>query len=719
MKRYNSETNMHKITIENHPGGRYRHPSAFFGIVMLILGMLLSTSAAFAQSAQPNELTDIDFSSMPGERVQIIFTMSGEATKPMSFTINDPARIALDFANTANKLQKRNLAVGIGQAKSINSVEARGRTRVVLNLSQLVNYETQVKGNQVIITLGDSAIASASTTDMQPASSGASATNQMQSIHNVDFRRGKKGEGRVIITLSDPSTPINLREEGGKVVLDFINSNLPQALERRLDVTDFATPVTTIDTISQGGNVRMTIDATGEYEHLAYQSDETYTIEFKPLTPQQKEVEKRKKFGYTGERLSLNFQNIEIRAMLQLLADFTGLNMVVSDSVSGSVTLRLKNVPWDQALDIILKTKGLAQRQTGNVMLVAPSEEIAAREKLELESQKQLEDLAPLQTEWFQINYANANDLMGLFKKDKSMLSPRGTAVVDTRTNTLMIQETATNLDELRKLIKRLDIPVRQVLIESRIVTANNDFTKDLGVKFGVSKTSDFSTGSSNSDHVAYLGASAITGTAASLSTNNLIVDLGVSKAGAGRIGLAVGRIGNHLLQLELSALQAEGRGEVISSPRVITANQKKALIKQGYEVPYQEATSSGATSVSFKEAVLSLEVTPQITPDDRVIMDLKVSQDTADFSNLVLGTPPINTREVTTQVLVDNGETVVLGGVYEQTSTHNVNRIPFFGDLPVLGHLFRNQTTTDDKQELLIFVTPKILKDSLKASIQ
>ncbi len=653
-------------------------------------------------SAAENSLQNIDVASLPGDRVQVTLTMAQPASKPMSFTIDNPARIALDFPNTANRLKHRTRTIGVGMARSITAVESQGRTRVILNLAQLVPYDTRVNGNKVMLTLDSGAVASGA---------GTSASDRGDhKIADVDFRRGDRGQGRIIVTLSDPSTPVDMHEEGGNIVVDFLNTALPEKFERRLDVTDFATPVNTIETFTRDGNTRMVIKAAGDYDHLAYQSEDVYTVEVKPVTKQEKEQARKDKLGYTGERLSLNFQNIEVRAVLQLLADFTGLNIVVSDSVNGSLTLRLKNVPWDQAMDIILKTKGLAMRRTGNVVLVAPSEELAAREKLELEAKKQIKELEPLRTEWFQINYAKATDLSKLIKSQgNSLLSSRGSITLDDRTNTLMIQDTPSQLEDIRKLVTRLDIPVRQVLIESRIVIANNDFSKDLGVRFGVAKE----TGFSNNERV-WVGGGGASGTSPNTGLGDLIVDLPVAASGASALGLAVGRIGNHILQLELSAMQSEGRGEIVSSPRVITANQKEAIIEQGVEIPYQEATSSGATSVSFKKAVLQLKVTPQITPDDRVIMDLSVKKDNPDFTNAVLGVPPVNTREVSTQVLVNNGETVVLGGVYEHTKEYSSTRTPFFGDLPVVGALFRDKRNTNDKTELLIFVTPKIVKDEL-----
>jgi len=503
-----------------------------------------------------------------------------------------------------------------------------------------------------------------------------------------------------------------MQQQGGKVIVDFYRAQLPEELERRLDVLDFATPVKTIDTYTRGNNVHMVITPMGDYDYLAYQSNNQFTIEVKALTKAEVEASKKDELGYSGERLSLNFQDIEVRSVLQLIADFTGINVVVSDTVNGSLTLRLKNVPWDQALDIILKTKGLSMRQTGNVMLVAPSEEIAAREKLELESLKQIEELEPLYSEFIQVNYAKAADLAGLLKSaDTTLMSDRGMVTTDERTNTLLVQDTAAKLVEIRQLVATLDVPVRQVLIESRIVIASNDFSRDLGVKFGLSKQTRF-----NDDHILAAG-----GTLNSITGNNvinpgfspdgLLVDLPVIGA-TSSIGLAVGKIGSHMLNLELTAMEAEGQGEVISSPRVLTSNQKTAFIQSGVEIPYQEATSSGATSVSFKDAVLELKVTPQITPDDRIIMDLDVKKDSV--GEIFLGVPSIDTNEVSTQVLVDNGETLVLGGIYEQEKIKEIDRVPFFGELPLVSWMFKNTSITNDKAELLIFVTPKIVKEDL-----
>ena len=451
-----------------------------FTLTHLVTGLLLLLSGLPALAA--NTLKNISVSALPGDRVQVVLEMSGQASSPVSFTIDNPARIALDLANTTNGLKKRSRSIGIGMAKSITAIGVRGRTRVIINLAQMVPYQTRVAGNKVYLTLDSSPTSAA--TSRAPVVRTATAGNSRNQISKIDFRRGTGGTGRIIISLSNPSATVDMRAQGGKIVVDLLNSSIPSKLERRLDVVDFATPVKTIDTFAHGGGTRMVITPSGQYDHLAYQTGNTYTIEIKPTTKKQQEAERKKKFGYSGRRLSLNFQNIEVRAVLQLLADFTGLNVVVSDSVKGSLTLRLKNVPWDQALDIILKTKGLAMRHTGNVILVAPSEELAAREKLELEAKKQIRELAPLRTEWFQINYASAADLLKLFEDKKaSLLSPRGKAVIDKRTNTIMIQDTQDRLDAIRRLIARLDIPVRQVLIEARIVIASNNFTKALGVK--------------------------------------------------------------------------------------------------------------------------------------------------------------------------------------------------------------------------------------------
>jgi type IV pilus assembly protein PilQ len=684
-------------------------------LVLVAVGLLGGWQYARAEAAPLNSLQEISYAGLPGNQVQIVFKLSQPVSSPASFTIDNPARIAFDLPATKSELATRSQSIGIGPAKSVTAVEVKGRTRVVLNLLEMVPYETRAEGNQIVVVLGGSAATQAARSPA-PVPGGVGMTGQA-AVTDVDFRRGDQGEGRVVITLSDPAIPVDMRQEAGKVVLDFKGASLPEELERRLDVTDFATPVKLVDTESRRDGVRMTITPIGEYEHLAYQADNQFTVEIRETTKEEQEQRRKQEFGYTGERLSLNFQDIEVRSVLQLLADFTGTNIVVSDTVSGSLTLRMQNVPWDQALDIVLKTKGLAKRESGNVMLIAPSEEIAAREKLELESQKQIEELSPLYSDFIQVNYAKASDLATLLQSgDSSLMSERGKVTVDDRTNTLLIQDTAEKLEQIRRMVARLDIPVRQVLIESRIVLANNDFAKDLGVRFGFSHNSqsnaaDFVLGGKRPGDVNY--ADTITAYEAPAGSGNegLLVDLPVANP-SGALGIALGKLGSNLLALELSAMQLEDRGEVISSPRVITSNQQEASIQQGVEIPYQEASSSGATSVSFKEAVLELKVTPQITPDDRIIMDLNVSKDSV--GQIFAGVPSIDTRNVSTRVLVDNGETLVLGGIYEQERGKEVERVPFFGELPGVGWLFKTERNRNDKSEMLIFVTPKIIKQSL-----
>ena len=536
-------------------------------------------------------------------------------------------------------------------------------------------------------------------------------------IESLDFRRGPMGEGRIIFRLSSPGVAADMRSEGGRIVVDFPDTELADKLQKRLDVMDFGTPVQFIDAISNSRGTKVVIEpATQEYEQLAYQSDEMFTVELKPMSAEEIEQNRKDKFGYVGEKLSLNFQDIEVRSVLQLLADFTDLNVVVSDSVQGKLTLRLKNVPWDQALAIILQTKGLAMRESGNVIMIAPADEVATRERIELESQKAKTELAPLRTEYFQANYAKASELGALLQSATGrLLSERGTVTVDERTNTLLINDTADRLSEIRALLNRLDVPIRQVLIESRIVIASDAFNKDLGVRWGLNRNtvSDDGEGfllSGNGNGVTNLG------NGDSLGNERYNINLPISNP-AGTLGVALAKLPfGTLLELELSAMQSEGKGEVISSPRVITANQHEAYIEQGVEIPYVEASSSGATSISFRKAVLGLTVKPQITPDDRIVMDLNVSKDTVGeiFGSGNAAVPSIDTREVSTQVLVDNGETVVLGGIYEQTLLNTRDSVPFFGNLPLIGKLFQRTRKTDDKSELLVFVTPKIIKENV-----
>lgn len=678
--------------------------TTLIGVCLFVFAII--PTLAFAEN---NAITEINYSSLPGDQVQIRMSLENLATEPGSFTIDSPARIAFDFPNTKVKLPERSLNIGIGVARSISTVEAGGRTRVVLNLSRLVTYNTIVEGNDVIVTLGGSVTANNAKSRKI---AGLEAQSTDKNIKNIDFRRGEKGEGRIIIDLADPNTPIDLKTRGEQITVTVTNSAISNELERRLDVIDFGTPVKSIDSFNQNGNVKIVITGIGEFEQLAYQADNSFTVDVKPIVKESAAELRKKKLAFKGERLSLNFQSIEVRAVLQLIADFTDLNLITSDTVKGDVTLRLKNVPWDQALDIILRSKGLAMIKDGNVISVAPAEEVAARAKLD----QTIEAQAPLISDSLQINYAKASDFTKLLKtKDNSLLSERGSVSVDARTNRLLIRDTATNIAAITELVQELDIPVRQVLIESRIVLATNDFSKELGVRFGISSVhqrnaTDIGATSGSLEAVEDL----IDGDP--LSQNRYNVDLPASMAGAGSIGLALARLPfGTLLDLELSAAQTEGRSETISSPRVITSDQSEASIETGTEIPYSEASSSGAATVSFKKAVLSLKVTPQITPDDRIIMDLEVNKDSPDFGNITAGVPPIKTQAVKTNVLVDNGETIVLGGVYEQTKANNTTRVPFFGDLPLIGFLFRSTFEQNNKSELLIFVTPKLMKDSVK----
>ena len=696
-------------------------------IVTIFSLMGIFATVGFSSVLQAATLDDISYSVLPGERVQLKIELSEPMQgEPMSFTIDNPARIALDFPNTTLGAVTKNQSIDVGVATSVSVVEAAGRTRVVLNLVRSVAYEIDVQGSSVTVTLGgdDSGISVAG----PPGTTRAYAGGMSSTIEGIDFRRGDDGEGRIIVILSDPSISVDMNLVGGKIVLDFLGAELPSELDRRLDVVDFATPVKEIDTKGHKNGTRMEISTTTqEYDHLAYQSGNTFIVEVRPLDKREQEARKAQ-IGFTGERLSLNFQDIEVRAVLQLIADFTGLNMVASDTVGGNVTLRLKNVPWDQALDIILKAKGLGMRQIDNVIMIAPNAEIAAREKLELEASKQVEELAPLHTEFIQVNYAKAGELAVLIKaEENSLLSERGSVTTDERTNTLIVQDISASLESIRQMILKLDIPVRQVLIESRIVNADESFAKDLGVRFGYSKDSHQKNNRTrneigpapNNPRVIFGGQEsgnidfgAGTGFVNSVGNENLLVDLPSFATGASA-ALVIGKIGSYLLQLELSALIAEGRGEDIASPKVITTNQREALIESGVEIPYLEASSSGAATISFKKAVLSLTVTPQITPDDRILLDLAVHQDTQG-ANTISGIPVINTKNISTQVMVDNGETVVLGGVYSRSENNSVERVPFFGDLPYVGFLFKRTALEELKSELLIFVTPKILKDDL-----
>ena len=700
--------------------------------LLMLTCLLLATPRARAAS---NALVDISHASLPGSRQQLLLTMSGPAELPRAFTIDDPARIAFDLDDTVAVLKERTLRVNSGPLESVTAIEAGGRTRVVVNLSSITPYDTVVRGRELLITLNpdvegrsEPRLGAALPAGDEAGIESVIADNgdvleRRNSIDALDFRRGPMGEGRVMFDLSSAGVVTDVRQEGGRIIVEFPDTELAAELQKRLDVMDFGTPVQFIDAISNKNGTRVTIQpATQDFEQLAYQSDDRFTIELKPMSREDIEENQRAKFGYVGEKLSLNFQDIEVRSVLQLLADFTDLNIVVSDSVSGKLTLRLKNVPWDQALDIILQTKALGKRQAGNVITIAPSEEIAARERIELEGMKQKTELAPLRTEYFQANYAKAADLAALLQSENGgMLSERGSVTVDVRTNTLLISDTADQLSEIRSLVYRLDVPIRQVLIESRIVIASDDFNKDVGVRWGLTRNTANPGGGAGEGFVTTGDADAVSSILDGAPPGNGRFNVNLPGNNSfGSIGLALAKLPlGTLLELELSAMQAEGTGEVVSSPRVITANQHEAYIEQGVEIPYLEASSSGAASVAFRKAVLGLTVTPQITPDDRIIMDLRVNKDTVGqiFGAGSLQVPSIDTRELSTQVLVNNGETVVLGGVYEQSVMDKVDMVPFFGNLPLIGKLFQHTTNQDEKSELLVFVTPKIVKENSAVS--
>jgi type IV pilus assembly protein PilQ len=697
--------------------------------LLATLPLMFFASGAWAQDAGLR-LEAVDVSAQAGGRVVVYLTLSGPAPEPLSFAIDNPARISIDLPDTGLALASRRSVFKEGPLDTVVAAEAQGRTRVVLNMDYMVPYQTRVDGNVIVVSLGEGSAGPAAAPTFASAEPAAAAPASGRAVSDVDFRRTEDGGGRVIITLTDPSTEVDMREEGANTVLDFRKTDLPQNLRRRLDVLDFATPVTTVDSVRAGDGTRVIVAATGNYETYAYQADNIFTLEVRPVVevPQDALGIYDEGKEYTGQRLTLNFQDIETRAVLQLLAEVSGLNMVVSDTVTGNVTLRLRNVPWDQALDIVMATRGLDSRQIDNVIMVGPADEIAARERADLAARQELQQLTPLRSDYIQVNYAKATELATLIQGggENSLLSERGSVSIDERTNTLLVYDTADRLEDIRELVQILDIPVKQVLIESRIVIVNDDFSRDLGVRMGVTYVDDNGDGlisvtgsGTGSDTIVQSGIENIntTGTPFPVDvppiSERYNVNLPIDNP-AGRIALAI-LDSDYLLDLELQAAQSEGRGEVISTPRVITANQKEALIKQGVEIPYQESSSSGATTTQFKEAVLSLLVTPQITPDDRIIMDLEVNQDNVgQYVPSATGglVPSIDTRSVTTQVLVNDGETVVLGGIFETERRETINKVPILGDIPGVGRLFKSNSDTSNKRELLIFVTPKILRE-------
>src|SRR3990167_4598082 len=654
-----------------------------------LLALLLSPALLAA------DLQALDVAALPCDRVELKLTFDEPVPAPRGYTIEQPARIALDLPGVSSKLGVKNKELGVGNARSVTVVEAKDRTRLVINLSSLAQYHTRAEGNNLFVVVGEGSKAPAGST-VAPVAAEKTFSPQAKEVTNIDFQRGEQGEGNVVITLSDASVSPDINDQGGKIRLDFAKAHLPESLRVKLDVKDFATPVQFVSSTATADKVSIIIDTVGVYDYLAYQTDNKLTLSVKPLTQAEAEKRKSESFAYGGEKLSLNFQDIDVRSVLQLIADFTDLNLVASDTVQGNITLRLQNVPWDQALDLVLKTKGLDKRKVGNVLLVAPADEIAARERQELESQKQIAELAPLRRELIQVNYAKASDMAKLFQSVTSAegsADERGSITVDDRTNSIIAYQTQDRLDELRRIVAQLDIPVRQVMVEARIVEANVDYDKALGVEWrGVSLgDNNFVVGGTNS---------LIKGTDPLEIQAGNFVDLGAACASS---GLNLGFItDNTLLDLELSAMEKTGNGEVISQPKVVTSDKETAKILKGSEIPYQEASSSGATSTSFKQAALSLEVTPQITPDNRIIMEVKVTKDAPDFSNALNGVPPINKNEVNAKILVGDGETIVLGGVFSNTQSKSVEKVPFLGDLPYLGRIFRRDLVQDSKSELL-----------------
>ncbi|HEY8606938.1 MAG TPA: type IV pilus secretin PilQ family protein [Noviherbaspirillum sp.] len=697
--------------------------------------------------AQENAIESIQ-ANQQGSNVIVKVTLKEKLAKPpIGFSVTSPARIALDFGATANATGKSAVDIGMGDVRNVNVVQAGDRSRLVFNLLKPLNYATAIDGNVVVVTIdGSGGLATAVNAAGLPAmlktaspAGNASVTGAAPvaapaarpALRDIDFRRGSNGEGRIVIDLPSKDVAVDVRQQGRNIVVDFQKASLPEILRRRLDVTDFGTPVQSITTAPSGDNVRMVIAPTGLWEHSAYQSDTQLVVEVKPIKEDPNKLVQGTQ-GYRGERLSLNFQNVEVRAVLQVIADFTGLNIITSDTVSGNLTLRLKDVPWDQALDIVMQAKGLDMRKNGSVLWIAPKDELLTKEKLELEQRAQISELEPLKTETFQLNYQKAESFKQIFGIEggtaggggRSILTKRGSAVVDPRTNQLFVTDIPSKLEEIRSLVQKTDIASRQVLIEARIVEADDKFSRNLGAKlaFGFRGTPSggiFETSGQQTGTVAAAGgtSSAIGLNSPSLATvNGNAVDLpaaGINGNTPGSLALTLfNAAATKFIGLELSALEADGKGKIISSPRVVTADQLKALIEQGTELPYQQATSSGATSVAFRKANLKLEVTPQITPDGNVILDVDVSKDSVGVETRA--GYAIDTKHVKTQVLIDNGGTVVIGGIFQQTERDSVTKVPLFGDIPVVGNLFKTTGVTNDKTELLIFLTPKVVDDKV-----
>ena len=712
--------------------------------IAAVLGLVASAGMAWAQTAASDPSNAI-------ERVDAVQTSAGIVVTielknapqgiPASFSVANPARVALDMPSTVNGLGKNVVELNQGDVRSVNVVQSGGRSRVVVNLKRPLTHTVSVDGKRVLIALGSAA--DTSTFRAPPAAPGAaiaqtspsvtagpSAFTGSRTLRGIDFRRGAENEGRVVVDLSDPNTNVDIRQQGNSVIVDFQNTTLPDSLKRRLDVSDFATPVAQLTASQQGNNARLIVEPRGVWEHNAYQSDTRFVLEVRPVREDPTRLFQGTRQGYQGERLSLNFQNVDVRSLLQVIADFTNLNIITSDSVGGTITLRLKDVPWDQALDIILQSKGLDMRKNGNVVLVAPRDEIAAKEKLELEARNQIADLEPLRSEAFVVNYQKADDVRKLLSDDKQrLLSKRGSVAVDTRTNQIFVQDTTARLEDVRRLLQRIDIPVPQVLIEARIVEADDRFSRNLGVRFGYNRVTNEATVGGVNALPGTLPPSSTTGgtggtggTFSPIPVSNLnMVNLPASALGGfnpGSFNLTLFNSSlTRLINLELNALEADGRGKIISSPRVVTADKVKAVIEQGTEIPYQQSTSSGATSIAFRKAVLKLEVTPQITPEGAIFLDVRVNKDSRGVDTAA--GPAIDTKNVQTQVLVENGGTVVLGGIYEQTDRTTVTKIPLLGDLPVVGNLFKNTASVNDRTELIIFITPRVISERVNAAMR
>lgn len=695
------------------------------GSLLVAMASLLAFASHAADVSARNAIETLDVSPQQGGKIVVRVGLQRPAMGvPSGFAVLNPPRVVLDLSSTTNSLGKTTQQVSDGDLRSINVVEAGERTRIVMNLNRQMSYDAKLDGNAVLVTLSPQYASNGSTTSA-PRFAEAIPTAQKHSIRDIDFRRGKGGEGQVVIDLSDTATGIDLRVQGKSIVIDMPDTALPKNLERRLNVTDFATPVQTITTTSHGGNTRVLIEPKGVWEHSAYQTDNRLTVEVRQIVEDPNKLVQGGRQGYSGEKLSLNFQNVDVRAVLQVIADFTGLNIITSDTVTGNLTLRLKDVPWDQALDIILQAKGLDMRKNGSVVWIAPRDELATKEKLALESQQQIADLEPTRTESFQLNYQKGDNVIKILTDDRQrLLSRRGSAVYDPRTNTVFVQDTASRLEEIRKLIAKIDVSVRQVMIEARIVEAIDTFARNLGVKLGYNDLTGQGTqlggGPTRGLVGGQLAATGYTSGQVSTPVPTLDQSLSVNLPATAIAGfnpaafslLLFNSAGTKFLNLELSALQADSKGKIISSPRVVTADQVEASIEQGTEIPYQQATASGATSVQFKKATLSLKVKPQITPDDNVIMTVDVHKDRVGVETR--SGPSIDTKQVSTQVLVENGGTVVIGGIYEQEERSETRKVPALGDVPVIGFLFKQNQRKDDKTELLVFISPKIIKDTL-----